>query len=237
MPNGVYPVFNLVFKVGKAGRTSAGADMVIIADMETFEPTIDGKVQEWTPMDTYGWIRRLMTSKSFSLKLSGKRNVGDPGNDYIAGLAFSTGATCNSKFSVVFTNGETLDFNCVINVSKSFGGASIDVSTLEFEVLSDGQPTYSGTGIGALTFVCAKGVAALTTKIASVVPALTGGNSYLYKINGPVPALNQDLTGAGWGAYVLGADIPTLGGNTITLVEVTAALLAVKAGQATTVIV
>jgi hypothetical protein len=233
----VFPVYGITFKIGKAGRSSAGADMVAIADMETFEPSIDGKVQEWTPMDTFGWLRRFLTGKSLSLKINGKRNSGDPGNDYVSSRAFCTGADCNSKFSVVFPNGETLDFDCVVNISKNFGGQAADLSALEFEILSDGKPTYSGTGIGALTFVCAKGVAALTTKIASVVPALTGGNSYLYKINGPVPALNQDLTGAGWGAYVLGADIPTLGGNTITLVEVTAALLAVKAGQATTVIV
>ena len=38
-------------------------------------------VEEWTPMDTEGWGRRLTTGKMFTISSSGKRNIGDSGND------------------------------------------------------------------------------------------------------------------------------------------------------------
>ena len=37
-------------------------------------------------MDTEGWGRRLTTGKMFTISLSGKRNIGDSGNDYVAAL-------------------------------------------------------------------------------------------------------------------------------------------------------
>ena len=33
---GVFPVYNLVFKIGKNGKESTDADMVEVADMESF---------------------------------------------------------------------------------------------------------------------------------------------------------------------------------------------------------
>lgn len=139
---GVYPVFDLKFTIGIKGKSSAAADMKVIADMETFSPSIDGKTEEWTPMDTEGWIRRLMTGKSFSISMSGKRSVGDPGNDYVAKLAWKSGLECSSKAAIVFPDGDKLEFNCVVNVGTPFGGDSTGVSSLEFELQSDGKPTY-----------------------------------------------------------------------------------------------
>jgi hypothetical protein len=140
---GVYPVFGLVFSIGIVGATSAAADMKSIKDMETFNIAIDGKIEEWIPMDTEGWLRRLMTSKSFSIGLKGKRNIGDAGNDYVAGLAWKTGSACSSKFEVTFPDGAKLSFNCIVNVKTPAGGDSTNASILEFDVLSDGKPTYA----------------------------------------------------------------------------------------------
>jgi hypothetical protein len=140
---GVYPVFDLKFKIGTEGRESAEKDMKIIKDMETFSPSIDGNVEEWTPMDTEGWIRRLSTGKGFSISLSGKRHVGDPGNDYVAGLAWKSGLECSSKAEIEFPDGDKLKFDCVVNVTTPFGGDSTNVSGLEFELQSDGKPTYT----------------------------------------------------------------------------------------------
>lgn len=139
---GVFPVYNLKFKIGKAGRNSEEADMVIIKDMENFSPSIDGTVEEWNPMDQEGWVRRLMTGKSFAISLNGKRNYGDPGNDYVAGLAWKNGRDCDSKAAIEFPNGDSLNFDCVVNISTPFGGDSTNVSGLEFELMSDGKPTY-----------------------------------------------------------------------------------------------
>lgn len=139
---GVYPVFGLDFKIGINGRSSTEEDMVVIKDMETFSPSIDGNVEEWTPMDTEGWIRRLMTGKGFAIALNGKRHIGDPGNDYIAETAWKSGLDCSSKAAIVFPDGDSLEFDCIVDVTTPFGGDSTDVSTLEFELQSDGKPEY-----------------------------------------------------------------------------------------------
>jgi hypothetical protein len=143
MPNmGVYPVFNIQFKIGTIGKASTETDMEVIKDMETFSPSIDGNVEEWTPMDTEGWVRRLMTGKGFAISLNGKRHIGDPGNDYVAGLAWKSGLECSSKAEIVFPNQDKLTFDCIVNVTTPFGGDSTNVSGLECELQSDGKPEY-----------------------------------------------------------------------------------------------
>ena len=141
---GVYPVFNNKFKIGTKGKASQPtADMVVIADLETFSPSFDNNIEEWTPMDTEGWIRRLMTGKGFSIDLSGKRNVGDKGNDYVANLAFKTGQDTETKFEWEFPSGAKVEFDCIVNVSNVSGGDSTNVGALEFTVMSNGKPKFT----------------------------------------------------------------------------------------------
>lgn len=141
--SGVFPVFNIVFKVGIKGRASTEQEMVVIKEMETFQISIDGNVEEWTPMETEGWMRRLMTGKSFTLTLNGKRHVGDPGNDYVANTAWKSGLDCSTKFQVDFPSGAKLEFDCVLNVTEAEGGDSTAVAALSVEAMSDGRPTYT----------------------------------------------------------------------------------------------
>ncbi|GIO34347.1 hypothetical protein J2TS6_54880 [Paenibacillus albilobatus] len=141
--SGVFPVFNIAFKIGTKGRASTEQEMVLIKEMETFQIAIDGNVEEWTPMETEGWVRRLMTGKGFSITLNGKRHVGDPGNDYVANTAWKSGLDCSSKCSIEFPDGSKLDFDCIVNVSAPNGGDSTAVSALECELMSDGKPTYT----------------------------------------------------------------------------------------------
>ncbi|WP_026887723.1 phage tail tube protein [Clostridium beijerinckii] len=139
----VFPVYKILFKIGTKGLASADADMVTISDMETFSPKIDGKVEDWTPMTTSGWARKLMTGKSFSISLKGKRNTGDPGNDYVAACAWKDGLDCTTKAQIEFPDGAKLEFNAVIDVSNPFGDDSTKVAPLEFELQGDGKPNYT----------------------------------------------------------------------------------------------
>lgn len=144
---GVYPVFENKFKIGIKGRTSEAADMATIADMESFSVAIDGNVEEWSPMDAEGWLRRMVTGKALTISLTGKRNIGDAGNDYVADNAWGTGVDCESKFEWEFPSGAKLAFDCVINVTNPGGGDSRNVAPLEFEVLSDGKPTFTPAAV------------------------------------------------------------------------------------------
>ena len=141
--SGVYPVFDNVFKIGIKGRSSADEDMKTIADCETFSLSMDNNVEEWTPMTTEGWIRRMQTGKGFSISISGKRNVGDDGNDYVSGKLFATGQDVETIFEWEFADGTKVKFNCIISVSNAGTGDSTNVAPLEFEVMSDGKPTVT----------------------------------------------------------------------------------------------
>lgn len=133
---GVFPVYENQFKVG-AGKESATS----IADMETFSVTFDNGVEEWKPFDHGGWTRRLMTAKSVSISINGKRNVGDAGNDYVAGKALVNGRAAEGYLEWRFPDGTTVEFEgCVFNVTNIGAGDSTNVGPLEFEVLSNGKP-------------------------------------------------------------------------------------------------
>lgn len=141
--SGVFPVFDIKFKIGTNGRDSSVDEMALIKEMETFQIAIDGNVEEWNPMEAQGWVRRLMTGKGFSITLNGKRHVGDPGNDYIAETAWKSGLDCSSKAEIEFPDGSSLKFDCVVNVTAPNGGDSTAVSALECELMSDGKPVYT----------------------------------------------------------------------------------------------
>lgn len=140
---GVYPVYNTKFKIGTKGKASTDEDMATIADMETFSMSIDGTTEKWTPMTTDGWQRALMTGKAFSISLKGKRNIGDKGNDYVAGTTFKDGLDCSTKAEIEFPDGSKLAFDCVLDVKNNGGGDSTNVAPLEFDMVGDGKPTYT----------------------------------------------------------------------------------------------
>lgn len=138
---GVYPVYKNQFQVGDTEETAPKTN---IADMESFSVSFDNGVEEWKPMDQEGWTRRLMTAKSVSISVSGKRNVGDAGNDTIAGLAFVNGRDAEKNFQWTFPDGTKVLFKeAVINVTALGSGDSTAVGPLEFEVLSNGKPVIT----------------------------------------------------------------------------------------------
>ncbi len=141
---GVYPVYENQFKIDKTGGDGATEDsLVTIAVMESFSVSIDGNVEEWKPFDHEGWTRRLVTGKSITISVSGKRNIGDAGNDYVAGLALKTGAASKTTVIWTFPSGATLKIPCVINVTEWESGESTNVAPLAFDIMSDGKPTYT----------------------------------------------------------------------------------------------
>ncbi|MDD4849664.1 MAG: hypothetical protein PHO10_03070 [Gemmiger sp.] len=140
---GVYPVFKNVFAIGTKGRESSETDMKPVAEMESFRVTVDGNVEEWSPLEAAGWMKRMVTGKALSISLKGKRCVGDAGNDYVANNAWETGGGCDSKFIWTMPSGATLAFDCILNVSAPGGGESREMEGLEFEVLSSGKPVFT----------------------------------------------------------------------------------------------
>ncbi len=136
---GVHPVNAMTFGVNPNGRT--GNESIVVKDAESLSIAIDNNIDEWDAMDAGGWKRRLMTAKSITISMGGKRNYGDPGNDYVASLFMQNGQACNSIFTVTFPNGDKLVMPCVISVT-SLGGEATATGALEWEAQSDGIPSY-----------------------------------------------------------------------------------------------
>lgn len=144
MANGkVYPVHNNKFKFGTNGLESTDEQMAMPADLENFSPAIDGTVEEWYAMDAEGWAKAAMTGKKLSFSFKGKRSVGDPGNDYIAGLAWKFGQGVMTKFEWEMVSGAKLACDVVVNVTTPGGGDTTNIDTLEFEVIGYGKPVFT----------------------------------------------------------------------------------------------
>ena len=142
--SGVYPCYENQFSIDIIGGDgSTASNLKTIADMETFSVTIDGNVEEWHPFNTEGWTRRLVTGKAITISVSGKRNVGDAGNDYIESIATKTGSECSTTFVWNFPSGATLTMPCVVNVTEWGAGDSRNVAPVAFDVMSDGKPTFT----------------------------------------------------------------------------------------------
>ena len=139
--NGVFPCYENQFAVGQNGTDTAETT---IANCEEFSVSFDNGVEEWTAFENEGWKSRLMTAKSVTISVKGKRTVGDAGNDLIAGLAFKNGTAVQVPFKWAFPDGSTVLFkNAVVSVTANGSGASTGVAPLEFEVMSNGKPEYT----------------------------------------------------------------------------------------------
>ena len=135
----VFPVLDNKFKVGTAKESAT-----TIADMETFSVEFSNGVETWTPMDTEGWQRGLMTAKAIKISLSGKRNIGDTGNDFVAGKAFKNGHDAEGDFEWEMPDGTSISWTAAIfDVKNVAGGDSTNVGALEFDAISNGKPTVT----------------------------------------------------------------------------------------------
>lgn len=135
----VFPVLDNKFKVGTAKESAT-----TIADMETFSVEFSNGVETWTPMDTEGWQRGLMTAKAITISLSGKRNIGDTGNDFVAGKALKNGHDAEGYFEWEMPDGTSVSWTAAIfDVKNVAGGESTNVGALEFDAISNGKPTVT----------------------------------------------------------------------------------------------
>lgn len=140
--SGVYPCYENQFKVDVSNTSTAS--FKTIADMETFSVSFDNGVEEWTPFEQEGWVRRLLTGKGITITVNGKRNIGDDGNDFIADMFMKNGRDAEADIQWTFPDGGVLLItDAVINVTNIGAGDSTAVGPLEFEIMSNGKPTYT----------------------------------------------------------------------------------------------
>lgn len=136
--SGVFPVHNHVFEIGADAE-----NLNSIANLETANVTFDNGVEEWHPFEGEGWVSRLLTSKSVTAEFSGKRTIGDTGQEFVVAKKMVTGQLANGVLKWTFPSGSTLVIPGVISVTNDGGGDSTNVAPLEFSVMSNGKPTFT----------------------------------------------------------------------------------------------
>lgn len=113
-----------------------------IADLEELNISIENNVETWHSIANGGWQNALLTAKALSGSFSGKRCLGDPGNDYIDGLRFKIGKEAEADFQVKFPNGSKLEFTAVVGLTDILGAAT-NVAPLSGDLTGKGKPTFT----------------------------------------------------------------------------------------------
>ena len=140
---GVYPCYENQFQIGAHGTDTADKQ---IANCEEFGVSFDNGVEEWTAFENGGWKSRMMTAKSVTISVKGKRTIGDEGNNLVASVAFLNGRSVEHPFQWTFPDGTKVLFpNAIISVTNCGSGASTNAAPLEFEVMSNGKPVITET--------------------------------------------------------------------------------------------
>lgn len=141
--SGTFAVHENEFTFGIKGLASTETEMVCPKNLTTFTPSFDGNMEDWFAMDQHGWSSHKLTGKGLSFDFSGMRTIGDPGNDYLASLAFKLSSDVETKMSWNMPSGAKVEMDVIINVSNLSGGDTTNVGALEFTATCNGAPTFT----------------------------------------------------------------------------------------------
>ncbi len=119
-----------------------GESYAPIADLEELNISVENNTETWYSINDNGWQNALLTAKALSGSFSGKRTVGDAGNDYIDGLRYNIGKDAEADFKVTFPDESTLEFTAVVGLTDLLGAAT-DVAPLSGDLTGKGKPKYT----------------------------------------------------------------------------------------------
>ena len=137
---GQYSVSNCKVKIKTA--TEPSETYSEIADLEEMSLSIENNVETWYSINDEGWQNALLTAKALSGSFSGKRTLGDAGNDYIEGLRYKIGKDAEADWEIEFPDGSKLDFTAVTALTDILGAAT-DVAPLSGDLTGKGKPTFT----------------------------------------------------------------------------------------------
>lgn len=205
------------------------------ATWDNLTEALNEVITQWFPAANNGFADNEVTGMAPVYTLTGKRIVGNTAQDFLFTKKYQIGSNRRSSIRItkVRSDGTYNSVTCPCTFCNlvEMAGASTDGSNFSAELRLNGAPTLSDT-LPELKVVSVAGTAGKT--LIYVNPALTGGNTYVYKTAASVdlPALDTALT-TGWTAWNGAAEITATTGNEIAIVEINATNEAVKGGLAT----
>lgn len=198
-------------------------------------------VQEYQFLSNQGFGQDHVTGMHPVFTFSGRRILGDAAQDYIASVKYKMDTDRESSFRISYVDASSgtnvtplVTVDCTFkNIQDIAGGAATDDSVFSVDISFKGAPTLNNVGVlPALKVVSVAGTTGKTSIY--VNPALTGTDTYVYKVAAAVtlPTLGV-APGSGWAAWNGTDQITAVTGNQIGIVEVSTGGLSVKGGLAT----
>ena len=153
--------------------------------------TIDWNPNEQVDEDAYydceGSVDPEVTGVRPVFSVSGDRKIGDPAQDYVAGLEFLTGASRKTRFRRVGPDGTVVTGPCTIANIVAGGGDADEKQTFSFDIRVKGIPTVTpGNKEEFPTAVSASDVSVSigsTASVGATVTPATASDSLVYAVD------------------------------------------------------
>lgn len=139
---GQYSVSECKVKVKTSDASTQTPVYSEIADIEELSLSIENTTNTWYSINDGGWQNALLTAKALSGSFSGKRTLGDTGNDFLDGLRYKLGKEAEADWEIDFPDGSDLKFTAVTALTDILGNAT-DVAPLSGDLTGKGKPTFT----------------------------------------------------------------------------------------------
>ena len=139
---GQYSVSECKVKVKTSAASDQPAVYSEIADLEEVSLSLENNTETWYSIKDGGWQNALLTAKALTGSFSGKRTLGDTGNDYLESLRYKMGKSAEADWQIEFPDGSKLEFTAVTALTDILGAAT-DVAPLSGDLTGKGKPTFT----------------------------------------------------------------------------------------------
>lgn len=139
---GQYAVSECKVKVKTSAASDQPAVYSEIADLEEVSISLENNTETWYSIKDGGWQNALLTAKALTGSFSGKRTLGDVGNDYLESLRYKIGKSAEADWQIEFPDGSKLEFTAVTALTDILGAAT-DVAPLSGDLTGKGKPTFT----------------------------------------------------------------------------------------------
>lgn len=139
---GQYAVSECKVKVKTSTSSAQTAVYSEIADLEEVSLTLENNTETWYSIKDGGWQNALLTAKALTGSFSGKRTLGDAGNDYLESLRYNIGKSAEADWQIEFPDGSKLEFTAVTALTDILGAAT-NVAPLSGDLTGKGKPTFT----------------------------------------------------------------------------------------------
>lgn len=139
---GQYAVSECKVKVKTSAASTQTAVYSEIADLEEVSLSLENNTETWYSIKDGGWQNALLTAKALTGSFSGKRTLGDAGNDYLESLRYNIGKSAEADWQIEFPDGSKLEFTAVTALTDILGAAT-DVAPLSGDLTGKGKPTFT----------------------------------------------------------------------------------------------